>query len=371
MTAPEMPANSPTSPNRKTLVFHIGDHKTGSTSIQQAFARGAVTTQGRKVFYPAKMGHNYLREPARVIFSDTPPKKREAAEETFRKLAERIRRSDADLVLISAEDLDGVPAAQLHHIIETWFADTADDIRVVAYVRPHAPRLVSSFGTQTKSGLLNEGSLADFHHYTLNQGRLLYHPRFSALRETFGDSFILRPMIRDRLLDGDVVRDFIHYGLGIESFEIAPFPAANEMFYLEDLMRVKLLQRHHQHLRRPLCHALGWEFTRQLASLPPPATRNRLQLHKSLALEIRDTYQEDAHALDRDFFGGVPLLEADLDRAVAEAIETAQSVEPEDYFSDSELRSLTILSQLIAGLMGYEGANWRQELRSRRLADLE
>lgn len=360
-----------TTSKRKTLVFHIGDHKTGSTSIQYAFARGAVTLKGRKLLYPAKLGHNYLREPARVLFSEAPAKKQAAAEDSFRKLAERIRRSDADLILLSAEEFDNVPATQLHQLIKTWFADAVDDIRVVSYVRPHAPRLVSSFATQTKSGVFNEGSLTDFHNRLLERDRLLYHPRFSALRDTFGEGFILRPMIRSQLFTGDVVHDFIRYGLGADNFDVAPFPIANETLCIEDMMRLKLLQRHHQHLGKNLRHALGWEFTRQLDSLLTPATRNRLQLHKSLASEIRQAYLEDARAMDHDFFGGNPLLKTDLDRAVSEAIETAQSVEPEDHFSNSEIRSLTVLSQLVAELMGQKGVNWHKELRSRRLSSLE
>lgn len=143
-TAPEMPPYVPTSANRKTLVFHIGDHKTGSTSIQYAFARGAITLKGRKVLYPARLGHNYLREHVRALDPGAPAKKITAANEAFSKLAEHIRRSDADLILLSGEEFDSVPAEQLRRITDTWFADVVDDIRIVSYVRPHAPRLVSA-----------------------------------------------------------------------------------------------------------------------------------------------------------------------------------------------------------------------------------
>ena len=34
----------------RRLVVHIGDHKTGSTSIQYAFANGRVALDGRRLF---------------------------------------------------------------------------------------------------------------------------------------------------------------------------------------------------------------------------------------------------------------------------------------------------------------------------------
>mgnify|MGYP000498255412 CR=1 FL=1 len=45
----------------KTLVFHIGDHKTGSTSIQYAFAADRVALENRSVLYPARINSNRLR----------------------------------------------------------------------------------------------------------------------------------------------------------------------------------------------------------------------------------------------------------------------------------------------------------------------
>jgi len=360
-----------TTSERKTLVFHIGDHKTGSTAIQHAFARGAVTLEGRKLLYPAKLSHNYLRAPARALSAGTPQRKRETAKEIFAKLADQVRRSDADLVLISAEDLDTIPATRLRQIVDTWFSDTADDIRIVSYVRPHAPRLVSSFATNTKSGAFNEGTLEDFHHHLLAQERLVYHPRFTALRDAFGGDFILRPMIRDHLHDGDVIRDFIRHGLGVDSFHLAPVPAVNETLGLEDLMRLKLLQQHHQHLRQPLRRALGWEFGHLLNTLPRPASSSRLALHKSLAEEIRKTYLEDARALDRDFFDGAPLLEADLDRALRDAVDTAQSVDPADHLCDAEQRTLAAMATIVSEMLRQKEVDWPRVFRGRRLAGLQ
>ena len=47
--------------------------------------------------------------------------------------------------------------------------------------------------------------------------------------------------------------------------------------------------------------------------MPPPAARRRLQLHRALAERLHAAYLEDARALDRDFFGGAGLMQAELD----------------------------------------------------------
>ncbi|MFZ0097191.1 MAG: hypothetical protein WAK98_01800, partial [Gemmobacter sp.] len=48
-------------PTRRKLLFHIGHHKTGSTSIQYALATGKVKLDGGTILYPGKLTHNYLR----------------------------------------------------------------------------------------------------------------------------------------------------------------------------------------------------------------------------------------------------------------------------------------------------------------------
>ena len=365
-TKPSLPAG----PGGKTLVLHIGDHKTGSTSIQYAFANGRVALDGRRLFYPAGLSHNHLRGPAEALFGGKKKISREEAAQTFTRLARRIRKADADLALISAEALDAIPAEQLRQIVETYFAEAADEIRVVAYVRPHAARILSSFATQTKSGLFNSGPLEAFHDRLLSQGRLFYHPRFAALRAAFGERFLLRPMIRARLEAGDVLTDFIRHGLGVDRFEISGLPPANESLSLEDMMRLKHLQSHHQHLKQNLRHALGWEVMRLLAEQPPAAGATRLELHRSLAEQIRATYLEDARAMDRAFFGGEALLEAELNAAVENARPTAQSVAPEDHFSASELRGLELMSRMAAGLSEVKDVDWVNLLRRKRIAAL-
>ena len=113
----------------KTLVFHIGDRKTGSTSIQQAFARNKVTLQDGTIFYPVKRGDNYLKSSFKAYAKPKQKLAHKRAIDSFQKLAQMIARTDADISLISTEAIEGVNPKVFHDIVTRYFADTVDEIR--------------------------------------------------------------------------------------------------------------------------------------------------------------------------------------------------------------------------------------------------
>lgn len=362
---------------KKTLVFHIGDHKTGSTAIQSTFAQAQVSLSDRSVFYPARLAHNYLKQHCDAYVAPNAPGARKKAIAVFRKLATRIRETDADFSLISAEEMEWVDPEILHDIITRYFADTADEIHVIAYVRPHAARLLSSFAERTKLGIphILSGTLDTLFEDTLAQRRFHYEPRFSTWRRLFGDRFTLRPMIREHLYQGDVVKDFIRHAFATHDFQITGAGAANASLDLEDLMRLKVLQRHLlEHRNQPRYrHMLGWEFSRILATLPAPQTqtRTKLRLHRSLGEKLHATYLADARAMDQSFFDRAPLLENALTGALKAAADTPQSVEPADYLPPSELRSLAVLSKVICGMLENDGQDWPEFLHAKRIKETQ
>ncbi|RMF35372.1 MAG: hypothetical protein D6754_13420 [Alphaproteobacteria bacterium] len=373
--ADQMTVQSSSPRPKKTLIFHIGDHKTGSTSIQLAFAQRQIRLDGASVFYPAKLALNVLGDHCAAYAKAASSKAKQAAIRPFQRLAARISKSDGDFALVSAEAFEGVPASLFHEIVQSVFSDCADEIRIIAYVRPHAARIVSSYVERVKSGApkTSAQTLEEFSNSKRLNGEFIYWPRFHAWRNAFGENFLLRPMIREKLINKSVLDDFIHHAFGGIDYELAGDSPANVALCLEDLMRLKIL---HENLRRlrggiSLRRTVGWEFARISGMLPPPNVQTKLRLHKLLAEEIRTTYMQDAKDMDRDFFDGRALLEEELNRAVEQAIDTPQSTEPGDYFSESELRSLAILSSMIASMMEADAVNWPSFLHSKRERDVE
>lgn len=350
------------------LVLHIGDHKTGSTAIQNAFASGAVRLHSGTVFYPGGMAHNFLRRHMKALANGSP--KQQEARKALKQLARRIRKADADCALISAEALEKASPQVVQDASDTFFSTAADSIHVAAYVRPHLSRLLSSYTEQTKIGLISE-SLEEYAIRNLETGKFLYHPRFTAWRDAFGDAFILRPFLRDELHQGDVVADLLHHGFGETGFEITAPTPANESLCVEDLMRLQVLQSHMQQHPQPLRHALGWEFARLATARPDPGPRTRLQLHRTLAQRLHDAFLQDARKMDRDFFGGRALLETELERALENATAAPQALTPESCLSSGEIRSISLLGTALSGMLGHDSVNWVQHFRQLRMTALQ
>jgi len=355
---------------RKVLVFHIGDHKTGTTAIQYAFLRGDVRIGGAPVFYPCAKGrfnHNLL--PGRVRALSRPKGKGTArkAHNSVGKLAARIARAKAPYALISAEHFEGSDPGELAGVIDTHFRDLADEIRIVAYVRPHAARILSSFATQAKSGQFM-GSLEAFVKRSLDSGRFAYHARFSRWRAQFGEAFILRPFVRDELRGGSAVDDFAHHAFGGGDIRVARAATANESLGLEDVMRLRVVHSHLGARAQKFRRAVGQDFLRMAGAHPPEGAQTKLRLHRALARRIRDACLEDAQAMDADFFGGTPVLARDLEATAAAAPEAAQSFDPRDHLPANELRSLHMLADMLAGLAGLDDAAATRFLHERRVS---
>lgn len=358
---------------KKTLIIHIGDHKTGSTSIQTALAKGLISLEGKTIGYFAQLAHNGL---ARNCLDYAPERRRvrranaRIALETF---AEKIEDEDADYVVISAEEFEAVPPTLVKLVVDDFFASTVDEVKVIGYVRPHMARITSSFGERTKIGAKRvvAGSLQDFTEMVKEMGSFTYHPRFTEWRELFGDNFIMRPMARQHLVNQSVVDDFAHSAFAGEEISVVFEKPENESLGIEDLMRLKVLQSTLDQTTQKIRHYAGWEAFRLCHEAPHDGPVTKITIHRELAQACRDDYLEDARAMDRDFFDGAPILENELESSVQNATDTIQSTDPADYFSASEMRSLQLLSQMVAGMIENENVSWGSFFHSKRLQTLE
>lgn len=358
-----------------TLVFHIGDHKTGSTSIQDTFAAGRVRLEGRHLIYPAMLNHNHLVEQFRVLYRGKPlPKRDKTAAKTAKSnfklpaLARRIGKSGADYALISGEVFENLEPKIFHDIIQTYFRSRAERIRIVAYVRPHAARLVSSYIEQVKIGWY-QGDLESYFAHTLRNRRFFYAPRFKAWRTLFGQDFILRPMIRDHLHRGSVVEDFVQVAFDNSPYKIVEGPNANESLGLEDLMALKYMHSHFQETGQWLRHTVGWELAR-LLSQDKSSRSTKLRLHRALAEKVQAAYAADAVEMDASFFAGECLLQQSLAESVETSVENAFSCNPDDYLEAAERHRLKACCRLVADLLGQQ-SDWPKTARRRRLKALK
>ena len=359
-----------TPPSRK-LVFHIGHHKTGSTTIQDALATGRMTLTAGQLLYPARMAHNYLRRHFETYASEGRTLPGTPGFPGLRAISERLQNGNFDIAVISGEDFEDTDASQAQKVLQDFMLPHVSEYVVICYVRPHAPRILSSFAENVKLGFFS-GTPDDFYAKTFQSGRFGYAQKLSGWTAAFQKNFLLRPMIRSELVDGSILQDFAANGFGPKyPVSITPAPAANESLCLENLILMRLVQNCLVGRKRDLLHAMGWQISAAISAVAMPKTQGtRLMLHKALAEKIRASYLADAGAMDNQFFGGKPLLRNDLDRAVDEALPDAQSFKPEDHFSAETLRIVAILGDQINQLLDHQSGPWPKFLKERRIARL-
>ncbi len=350
----------------RTLIVHIGDHKTGSTAIQYALARQRIRIAGVPPLYTASLSHNGLPVVFRALLAEPKSPAAERGRRVIAEMSERIVREAPAVCVISAEEFEGFDPKGLRRLLDGHFAPLFDRIRVIGYVRPHLGRIVSEYAERTKIGTYT-GDLEAFVLRTGARRDFVYTRRFLKWRSVFGADFVLRPFVRSALAEGDVVADFLRASLGPVPVSIAALGSQNESLSLEDLLRLKYL--HAQTAERPkrFHHDYGWALARLAGKLPRAETATRVQMHRSLADLVGKYYLADARKLDREFFGDSPCMEAALRDEIGRACAAPQPSRAEDLFSASEMRSLALCAEMIGEMLDNGKAPWFEHFHARRL----
>ncbi|WP_282096426.1 hypothetical protein [Epibacterium ulvae] len=358
------------SQSSKTLVIHIGDHKTGTTTLQNAFAVGAVRPQTVELLYPAKLNHNYLMGFIKSHLEKTPLPAHLRKKPGLEELASEIADSTADYIVLSGEVFENIPAAGFRTVVDHFFRPHVSRIHIIAYVRPHAERILSSFGEQIKIGWFNQ-TMQAFYDKNLASRRFHYAPRFEKWRAAFGPDFTLRPMVRSQLRGGSVIEDFAHVAFDGQPCEFIELESENEALGLRELMFLKHVQATFNETGQWLRHTLGWEMARRIGQIPMlrEAPQEKLRMDTALWAQIQKSYRKDAAALDKMFFEDAPILQDALDAMQARTIETPQSVDPKDYFTPEEQRNLDVMAAMMMDMLNVQH-KWPAYFHRHRLQDV-
>ena len=343
-------------PPRK-LIFHIGHHKTGSTTIQKALATGSIIVDGQKPLYPAHMAHNYLAEHFSAYGKDRTMLNGGPRRPNLEKISRRLKNADYAYAVISGEEFEGASPQIVKVVMEKFLLPHVDQHTILCYVRPHAARMLSSYAEQSKLGLFS-GTLAEFHHRVIKNGRFEYVKRLAPWIATFGDHFTARPFVRDVLVNSSLLEDFTNYAFPESEVRVQETKAANESLSLEDLVFIRYMQQQLARHRRPIRHNVGWLLGLALAAQPRVGISTKLALDRGLAEEIRKHYLTDARELDRTIFASSPVMERELDQAVDTALPEPQSMRPSDHFSAETLRHFEVIADMLNTMLDNKGKPW-------------
>lgn len=338
----------------KNLVFHIGDPKNGSSSIQRALQTRAWKCDSISVAPQKELNASAL---ANSLIPARSPKKYEAQ---FTRKKKWVEKTDADLGIISAEFFSGAEPEALLAALQEFMPAQADGARIIAYVRPHAGRALSGYAQRVKTGAF-KGTLTRFVKTLEGRTILNYHARFDKWQSVFGDRFTLRPFIREQMRDGDVTADFFHEALQGAEFTLRSPEKTNESLSLAEIAAMRVVQTQWMEADVPkfLRLSLGAAIGRELGGFDG-RSKTKLQLDRVNAARIRELYREDAAQLDAQFFDE-PLMERALIQAVEEAVPEVQSLEATDYFNPATIDEMGRIAGEITTLVKDMPHAWRQD----------
>ncbi len=281
------------------LLIHVGDYKTGSTSIQTCLSEGLWRCETHSLAYPCANPHHMVLAKAMRLRKPDP-----ARDDLFRQTAQAVRNADADTVVLSAEHFQGVRPARLLKWVETYLPEMADDMCVLAYVRPHAEFTLSLYAERVKLGATTD-PIDTYLPRFLENDRIRFAPRFMRWRRVFGDRFILRPVVAPLLAGGDALNDFLNIALEGHAFDLNQgHLRSNPSLSAEDLWFMRHVHARISELRPDLDKADRRRFGNALYSVlsdkGPSGTP--LGLTSDQIALVQDSCNEDARAMDRAFF---------------------------------------------------------------------
>lgn len=314
------------------LVLHIGDPKTGSSSIQRVLFGKGWQCDTRRLDYPDNLNAYSL---ANAL---GPSSNQGQAETRFKPYSDWLAQSQADVAEISGKTFSMLDPKLVAAAVDRYFPNHGAGMQVVAHARPHVSRIMSAYGHRTKAGRIQR-SLKAFLAAARPKKRMTFHDRFDMWRKVFGDRFVLRPMERQALRDGDVVADFLGIALDGAPFRLLTPTHVNNSMSIEALAGLRIA---HGVLEKFALggnsqHTIGARISELVAEAGGAGTK--LRLSQAMYDKIYKVCIGDAEVLDRNFFG-IPVMTEALQNAGSETLAMAQDWSAESFYPEEVLKDL-------------------------------
>lgn len=349
-----------TEAGKRNLILHIGDPKTGTSSIQRVLQLGLVDspTGTVSVFLTANRSANAIPV-ARAFFKSGSDR----IESAMERVDSWLKKKKSGYLIISSEFFSDSEPEIMHRIFSERHPGLLEDARVVAYARPHVGRALSAFTERVKCGY----TLRNFDAWLpvfIKSNLLDYAPRFQKWRDSFGDRFVLRPFLRSELKNGDAVTDFFTEALGPQNFRLRGTANENRGITLKALTGLREFNNQMAAAGVPAKQRipLAMMISKGLPTASPAASP-RMDRHS--IEKIARAYRKDARRLDEDFFGK-PLFLPELERALADAPDEPIDLSPDKHLTAEEQAHLSRQAAAIHGLLATEQDRWMRHYQKNR-----
>ncbi|GAA0761815.1 hypothetical protein LRH25_22075 [Ideonella azotifigens] len=290
--------------SKPKLFFHIGQTKTGSTSLQAFMHANRDALQWRGLFYPASPpGDRHILK-QRFLFDsvDQAAKGSGGAEFVWTRLAEQIVQRDAPINVISEEVFWHLfeDRPQRRRTAVQWMAKQLAhcDVHIVCYLRRQSDWVESWFNQIVKTDV-SQTSRLSFEDFIARQERLGvmdYQQMLAVWAEAFGaDRVIVRPWERGKLLRGNIVDDFCDL-VGLKDMDDLKRPEDQQSSLSATALEAMLSFN-----RQPTAAAHKLKFTEAFRDELAKGSDKRFLLSAEQAAEIDARYAESNQQVARSF----------------------------------------------------------------------
>lgn len=299
----------------KKLVLHIGDFKTGSTSIQLAIGKAAkMGAANRDDFhYCMSGGDGFVGHHALV----NELKGADYLKGTWLKLAGEIRDSHHHNFIVSSEAFWGIHPDKLKQKLDQVLQGVL--IEFVIYLRPHHSRILAAYTQKVKTGQLF-GPLEDFVESAVQTKDYNYNDKLNIWKSKFpAANFIVRPFVRSLLENSDVISDFCVHALGLDASYLDPYKRSemNEspstcVLQLMDYATRKLNPKMKSSRAESLEQYLLSGLRKKLDECYPKSEATTLKLSQASVNLIRESFEADAKLVDDLYLNGESVFVSSL-----------------------------------------------------------
>jgi hypothetical protein len=240
------------------IILHIGTHKTGTTALQDFFARNRRWLLKRGILYPSQYVRTQAHHPlpwalgVRHAERDVSIEAGQIAQAVMRE-AEAAK---VETILLSSEEFRGIHDRTLGQLRALFPGAT---FQIVVYLRRQDEALASEYGQHVRMHSIRfSGTIYDFYLKTNPGRRYNYLLLLNRWETVFGQNAItVRIYDRRRFPNGDIIADFLQaIGVTAQTSEAGPQAEINRSLpplALEILRRANKhplnVQSHHELMR--------------------------------------------------------------------------------------------------------------------------
>lgn len=198
------------------LIVHIGQIKTGTTTLQARLSESRQYLEKQSIHYPEgelnssahhelsgflKKGEKQLTFPA-FLAKNNGRSLVEASESLVQKVEKRLLEQRINTIVLSSETLVDIATDNSIKNLKELANSLADNVSIVAYVRSPIDGLMSRLQQSLFSATL------------LRTARWqLQVPELISFKDVFADRFFVREFSRSKLHRGDIIEDFFYHFL--------------------------------------------------------------------------------------------------------------------------------------------------------------